>query len=564
MRTAAAELVPGTILCERYEVLSAIGHGGMGVVYAGRHLRLGHRVAVKVIGNVQTETLKSRFMREAQLASRVQHPHTVYVTDFGQLPDGGLFLVMELLSGQTLAAVLAESGRMEPLRVCKIGAMIASGMQSVHEQGIVHRDLKPSNIILLDHHGTRDYVKILDFGVAKEMVAQGRGDSTVDETPELGRNGRETEPDESQSRAALTRTGGMMGTPRYMAPEQLRGEVVDARADQYALGCTLYEMLTGRPPHLGDVRAMTLGHLYGDLERPRRLRSGISPALEEIVLRALMRRREGRFADMRTLAAALQAEAERLERRRPLATLPGSYAAGVAVLGMAVTVGALYVHNMKRAPSQPHKTVEKKIELPSISETRQRTPPLASPPAPSPTPAQPIPRVAPAVLTPSEQPPAVATLGQLLARASAALLRHDNRIAQQLFTSIRRRCASDRPIPTECELAVPQAALSLGRIHEAEGQLPEALSEYTRALASASASASRAPQLKLRQEAHEATARLLPQLGRVVLVRTHEGRCEEVPMFLLPGEHQIELNGERLLVSIKARETRRIGSCEPR
>ena len=147
MGSESAELLPGTILCDRYEVLATIGRGGMGVVYAARHLQLGQRVAIKVIASPHQDALKSRFLREAQLASRVQHPHTVYVTDFGQLPDGGFFLAMELLSGRTLAAVLAESGRLEPLRVCRIGEMIASGMQSVHEQGVIHRELLPPSRI---------------------------------------------------------------------------------------------------------------------------------------------------------------------------------------------------------------------------------------------------------------------------------------------------------------------------------------------------------------------------------------------------------------------------------
>lgn len=191
-------------------------------------------------------------------------------------------------------------------------------------------------------------------------------------------------------------------------------------------------------------------------------------------------------------------------------------------------------------------------------------PPLiVSAPASSSLPAQPIPRVTTAARATSEQPTAAGRIGQLMARASAALSHNDNRIAQHLFTSIRRRCASARPTPTECQLAAPRVALSLARIQGAEGQLPEALSEYTRALAGVSARSSRAPELQLQQEAHEGPVRLLPQLGRVVVVKMHEGRCEEVPMFLLPGEHELELNGERLLVGIKARETRHIGSCAP-
>ena len=390
----------------------------------------------------------------------------------------------------------------------------------------------------------------------------------------------ETEPGESPSR--LTRTGGMLGTPRYMAPEQLRGDAVDARADQYAFGCTLYEMLTGVPPYVGDVRAVTLGHLYGELVRPRRRRSGISAGLEGIVLRAMARRREGRFPDMRALAAALQTEAARLERRQHFSVLPWRRAVGVPALAMALFGGALYLRSLKQVPAQPQKpaaTEALRAELapsvrsvliaavpapivgPSAGEVQPRTPKVASPPAASAAPAPPSPRVAPAGPAPAESLPASATIGQLMTRADTALFRNDNHTAQQLYDSIRRRCVSVRPMPTECPGAAPRVALALGRIQEALGRLPEALLEYTRVLASVSASSPRVQERELRQKAHEATARLLPQLGRVVVARPREGHCEEAPIFLLPGEHQIELNGERLLVSIKARETRRIGSC---
>jgi hypothetical protein len=148
-----------------------------------------------------------------------------------------------------------------------------------------------------------------------------------------------------------------------------------------------------------------------------------------------------------------------------------------------------------------------------------------------------------------------------MTRAGAALSRNENLAAQQLYDSIRRRCVSARPIPTECGLAAPRVALSLGRIQEEKGSLPEALSEYTRVLATVSASSPLAPDRELRQKAYEAMARLLPQVGRVVVARKRGGHCEEVPTFLLPGEHEIELNGEHLRVDIKARETRHIVSC---
>lgn len=142
-------LAPGTLLRERYQVLVWLGSGGMGIVYRARDLTLGRDVALKVMRSAGDAALRARFRREAQLASRVHHPHTVYVIDVGELPDGRGFLAMELLQGETLRAALLAHGRLDPARACRIGAMIASGMQSVHDAGIIHRDLKPANVTLV-------------------------------------------------------------------------------------------------------------------------------------------------------------------------------------------------------------------------------------------------------------------------------------------------------------------------------------------------------------------------------------------------------------------------------
>lgn len=332
---AASELLePGVILAERYQVLKLIGQGGMGRVYAARHLALGRLVALKVLRDPRNEGLRRRFLREAQLASRIQHPNLVYVTDFGSAEDGLLFLAMELLSGSTLREVLARGGPLEPLRVCRIGAMIARGMQCVHDQGIVHRDLKPANIFLIDSltdaAGTAegagadsargagaaywpaaaDFVKVVDFGVAREACS-GKG---ADETQESGSQPLPLDPGPELA-PTLSRAGALIGTPRYMAPEQIRGEPADARTDQYAVGCILYELLTGVPPFGGDLARTLRGHLYEEALAPSRLRplAGIPPALDAAVRRALERRRESRFPALRELAQALDAVAAGLQ-----------------------------------------------------------------------------------------------------------------------------------------------------------------------------------------------------------------------------------------------------------
>jgi serine/threonine-protein kinase len=309
---------PGALLHGRYRILSLLGRGGMGVVYKARDLSLGRDVAVKVLRAPGRASLRARFQRETQLASRVHHPHAVYVVDAGELPDGSGFLVMELLKGRTLRAVLSECGRMEPRRACRIGARIASAMQSVHEAGIVHRDLKPANVFLLAEGGT-DFVKIVDFGVARELDLADSLDATAPSAAtqdsgsayDSGEATADSQPGGSD--APLTRHGALVGMLRYMAPEQIRSEAVDARADQYALGCILYEMLTGAPPFGGEAAQVARGHLYGAPAPPRQQapEAQITPELEALVLRALSRQRERRFAGMKELGAALTEQAER-------------------------------------------------------------------------------------------------------------------------------------------------------------------------------------------------------------------------------------------------------------
>ena len=160
------ELPIGGILADRYQVLERLSAGGMGVVYKAKHLALDDIVAVKLLLKPQEEVDRKRFLLEARLATKIKHPNTVYVSDFGLLPDGRSYLVMEFMRGQTLSAAL-KAGRLETLRACRIAVQIARGLQAVHDQNIVHRDLKPDNIFLLTQDGQPDFVKIVDFGIAK-------------------------------------------------------------------------------------------------------------------------------------------------------------------------------------------------------------------------------------------------------------------------------------------------------------------------------------------------------------------------------------------------------------
>jgi serine/threonine-protein kinase len=273
----------GTVVGERYRIVSRIGVGGMGAVYRVEHTMMRRDLAIKVLlpelGG--KEEFARRFEREAESASRLDHPNIITVTDFGHTPDGSLFLVMEFLAGESLTRAIS-AGPMPPARALDIVRQILRGLDHAHAAGIVHRDLKPDNIMLIERDGQRDVVKILDFGIAKVTEPQ---------------SGREV----------LTQAGVIFGTPEYLSPEQALGEAVDARADIYAAGVILYEMLAGRRPFESDdkvkIISMHLAHA------PPRIRD-VNPSvelpvpLEQAVLQALEKSREHRFA---SAAAFLQA-----------------------------------------------------------------------------------------------------------------------------------------------------------------------------------------------------------------------------------------------------------------
>ncbi len=286
----------GQIVSTRYQIDSFISAGGMGLVYKARHIVLDKPIALKVLREVQDYDAQQRFLLEAKSACHIGHEHIVDITDFGVLEDNRPYLVMEFLQGQTLEAVIAK-GPMKPARVCRIGEQVARGLQAVHDKGILHRDLKPGNIFLLDRQ-KRDFVKILDFGIAKVMA--GERDSLTEQPKPL-------------VNMRATTQGTVLGTPEYLSPEQASGEPIDVRCDQYALGCILYEMLTGTVPFKGNGPMGTLmKHLTEKPVPPRQRRPelNLTESLERIVLRAMAQQKEARFASMEELAQALQDELE--------------------------------------------------------------------------------------------------------------------------------------------------------------------------------------------------------------------------------------------------------------
>ena len=287
----------GSVLGERYKIESFLSSGGMGIVYKARHTVLDKPIAIKLLREAQDEDAQQRFLLEAKSACHIGHEHIVDITDFGVLEDGHPYLVMEFLQGKTLEAVI-RNGALPPRRVCRIGEQVARGLQAVHEKGILHRDLKPGNIFLLDRQ-KRDFVKILDFGIAKIMASTRESPTDKDVKPLV--NMRQTT------------QGTVLGTPEYLSPEQAAGEPIDARVDQYALGCILYEMLTGDVPFRGNGPMSTLMKHLTEKPIPPRQRHpelNIPESLEQIVLKAMANRRENRYANMDELAQALLAEVE--------------------------------------------------------------------------------------------------------------------------------------------------------------------------------------------------------------------------------------------------------------
>ena len=267
----------GTVLGERYKLDRLLGRGGMGSVFSATQLVVERQVAVKVLSPAWTQDANAvaRFRREAALTSKLKHPNSIRVYDFGTTPEGLPYLVMEQLEGQELSRELRTMEAPMPIsRAVSLTSQILRALGEAHDQGIIHRDLKPSNIFIERLSDQQDHVKVMDFGIA-----------TV-------RSGR------SNVESPATLTGGMLvGTPPYMSPEQIHGEpTIDARSDLYSVGIILFEMLTGRTPFRGksDV-AILLAHTTEEPPAPSSLRPELSGhPIEELVLRLLCKHPDGR------------------------------------------------------------------------------------------------------------------------------------------------------------------------------------------------------------------------------------------------------------------------------
>ncbi len=271
------------VLSERYRILKKLGEGGMGVVYLAEHVVIEKKIALKVLfpDLTRRSDLVQRFMQEAKSASRINHENVIDITDFGQSPEGYVFIAMEYLVGQDLGGVLKASGPMPWPRAQPIILQIVKALRAAHERAIVHRDMKPENVFILPRDDGREFVKVLDFGIAKVLGL-----------------------DEDAPR--LTRTGMIFGTPEYMSPEQAQGQSVDHRVDIYAVGCIMYHMLTGDVPFRAESFMGILSkHMMEAPVPPSTRNPSIEPAVEAIINRAMEKDPDKRFQTMREFVDAL-------------------------------------------------------------------------------------------------------------------------------------------------------------------------------------------------------------------------------------------------------------------
>lgn len=331
----------GAVLADKYEVVEHLGSGGMGVVVRARHLRLQRDVALKLIRpkSAHDDDLRTRFAREARVAATLRSPHINRVIDLGELADGSLFMVMELLEGETLQARVQREGPLAPLEVRRLMRQALLGLEAAHDLGVIHRDLKPANLFLQKNPTGPETLVILDFGVAKSFNTE----------LEVG--------------LAQTVQRTLVGSPAFMSPEQLQGHAgIDARTDIWGLGCTMFTLLTGRYPfEAGDFIALAHQIREG---APRRLPLRIDSGLASCVRRCLEKDPARRYQSAREASRALETRSWSRARQR--------LALGAAVSALTLCMGSLTPEEPALEPEALPETVTPVRLRPQWVRTQQR------------------------------------------------------------------------------------------------------------------------------------------------------------------------------------------------
>jgi hypothetical protein len=285
-KESALDPLLGRVIGDKFKILGFIARGGMGKVYRAEQTPLGRICAVKVLhpnysGEHDPEFHK-RFFLEASMTSKLRHPNTVTIFDYGSTEDGTYYMAMEYLEGYTLHRAIRQVGHLAEERTAHIARQICRSLREAHSLGVVHRDLKPANVYLLEHGDEPDFVKVLDFGLVKDVSSDGE---------------------------ELTKAGLFMGSPKYMAPEQINGAPIDGRTDVYALGVIMYEMVTGKVPFdRPKTIDILMAHANEEIPAIRQMNPAtrISPALEEVIMRSMAKSPNDRYRSMDEVLAALK------------------------------------------------------------------------------------------------------------------------------------------------------------------------------------------------------------------------------------------------------------------
>jgi eukaryotic-like serine/threonine-protein kinase len=342
LKSAITGVRPAGTIIGSYKLIEILGEGGMGYVYLAEHTRLGRKVALKLLRNeyASNATAVHRFFTEACAVNQICHENIVEITDFIENEGGDSYCIMELLRGKTLQDALKEEEVLPISRALGIAVQVARALAAVHEAGIVHRDLKPANIFLTNRSGQRDFVKLLDFGIAK----------LSDEMPNIS--------------SGHTSPGAILGTPEYMSAEQASGKPATFRADLYSFGVILYEMVTGKKPHTGkSLGELVIKHLTVVPVRPSRVRGvqKLPPELDQLIVQCLEKEPANRPRDMLEVAERLRriASEESVEletyasRRRPRFSRREWFAAGAVGITLVATTTIALLLRAEGPPRSP-------------------------------------------------------------------------------------------------------------------------------------------------------------------------------------------------------------------